>query len=50
MAKASPVNKAAEAKATRIMIDRVEEKFDLKPTCLVGDTNYGSASHAGVDG
>jgi transposase len=44
---ASPVNKAAEAKATRIMIDRVEEKFDLKPTRLVGDTNYGSAAMLG---
>jgi len=44
---ASAVNKAAEAKATRIMIDRVEERFDLKPTRLVGDTNYGSAAMLG---
>lgn len=29
------------------MIDRVEEKFDLKPTRLVGDTNYGSAAMLG---
>ena len=40
---ASQVNSAAEASATRIMIDRVEEKYDIKPTRLVGDTNYGSA-------
>ena len=44
---ASPVNKAAEAKATRTMIDRVEETFDLKPKRLVGDTNYGSAAMLG---
>lgn len=29
------------------MIDRVEEKFDLKPARLVGDTNYGSAAILG---
>jgi transposase len=44
---ASAVNKAAEANATRIMVDRVEEKFDLKPVRLVGDTNYGSAAMLG---
>jgi transposase len=44
---ASAVNKAAEAKATRTMIDRVEETFDLKPKRLVGDTNYGSAAMLG---
>jgi len=44
---ASKVNKAAEAEATRIMIDWVEEKFDLKPERLVGDTNYGSAAMLG---
>ena len=26
------------------MIDRVEDKYDLKPDRLVGDTNYGSAA------
>jgi hypothetical protein len=26
------------------MIDRVEDRFDLKPERLVGDTNYGSAA------
>lgn len=44
---ASAVNKAAEAEATRTMIDRVEETFGLKPERLVGDTNYGSASMLG---
>jgi transposase len=41
---ASAVNSAAEGEATRTMIDRVEDKFDLKPERLVGDTNYGSAA------
>jgi transposase len=44
---ASAVNKAAEVNATRTMIDRVEERFDLKPNRLVGDTNYGSAAMVG---
>jgi transposase len=44
---ASSVNKAAEANAARTMIDRVEERFDMKPTRLVGDTNYGSAAMLG---
>jgi hypothetical protein len=39
----STVNSGAEAKATRMMIDRVEEKYDIKPARLVGDTNYGTA-------
>lgn len=41
---ASAVNSSAEVEATRTMIDRVEDKFDLKPERLVGDTNYGSAA------
>lgn len=44
---ASPVNKTAEANATRTMLNRVEEKFDIKPERLVGDTNYGSADMLG---
>ena len=44
---ASTVNKAAEVVATQTMIDRVEEKFKLKPSRLAGDTNYGSAAMLG---
>jgi IS5 family transposase len=44
---ASSVSKSAEVDATKTMLDRVEEKFDLKPTRLVGDTNYGSAAMLG---
>ncbi len=44
---ASAVSKAAEVDATKTMIDRVEEKFEIKPERLVGDTNYGSAAMLG---
>ncbi len=44
---ASAVNKAAEVNATRAMMERVEDKFELKPDRLVGDTNYGSAAMLG---
>ena len=44
---ASAVNKMAEVEATKIMIDRVEEKFAIKPRRLVGDTNYGDAAMLG---
>jgi hypothetical protein len=37
----------AEVEATKIMIDRVEEKFAIKPRRLVGDTNYGIAAMRG---
>jgi len=47
---ASQVNSAAEASATRIMIDRVEEKYDMKPARLVGGHQLGLCAHAGVDG
>jgi hypothetical protein len=41
---ASAVNKMAEVHASKIMIDRVEEKFAIKPRRLVGATNYGIAA------
>ena len=44
---ASSVSKSAEVDATKKMLDRVEEKFGLKPARLVGDTNYGSAAMLG---
>ena len=40
----SAVNKTAEVEATKTMIERVEDKFGIKPERLVGDTNYGSAA------
>jgi len=44
---ASTVNKIAEVEATKTMIDRVEEKFAIRPRRLVGDTNYGVAAMLG---
>jgi transposase len=44
---ASQVNKAAEVEATKTMIERVEDKYGMKPDRLVGDTNYGSAAMLG---
>ena len=44
---ASAVSSTAEARATRIMIDRVEAKYDIKPKRLVGDTNYGTSPMLG---
>lgn len=44
---ASAVSKLAEVEATKTMINRVEEKFAIKPQRLVGDTNYGVAAMLG---
>lgn len=44
---ASSVSKTAEVNATKTMIDRVERKFKIKPSRLVGDTNYGIATMLG---
>ena len=41
---ATPAARHDEMDATRTMIDRVEDRFDLKPERLVGDTVYGSAA------
>lgn len=40
---ASSVSKTAESNATKIMVDRFEDKYDIKSKRLVGDTNYGTA-------
>ena len=39
----STANRAQEAETTRTMIDRVEERFGIKPKRLIGDTAYGTA-------
>src|SRR6202007_2400393 len=36
-----------EVNATRTMVDRVEQRFGIKPTHLIGDTAYGNASTLG---
>ena len=40
---ATPTNRTAEVESTKMMIERVEERFDLTPERLIGDTAYGAA-------
>lgn len=40
---ATPAYRPDEVNATRTMIDRVEDRFDIKPQRLIGDTAYGTA-------
>ena len=44
---ATPTLRTAEVNATRTMIERVEERFDLKPERLIGDMAYGAAPMLG---
>ena len=39
----TPSVRTAEVESTRTMLDRAEEKFEVKPNRLIGDTAYGSA-------
>ena len=40
---ATPAHRTQEVQATKAMVQRVQERFDIKPKRLVGDTAYGSA-------
>jgi hypothetical protein len=40
----STANRTQEAETNRTMIDRVEDRFGLKPQCLIGDAAYGTAA------
>jgi transposase len=40
---ATPAYRIDEVNSTKTMIDRVEDRFDMKPDRLVGDTAYGVA-------
>ena len=44
---ATPAHKTDEINAAKTMIERVEERFDLKPDRLIGDTNHGTAAILG---
>ncbi len=44
---ATPAFRTDEVNATRTMIDRVEERFEMKPTRLIGDMAYGAAELLG---
>jgi hypothetical protein len=39
----TPACRTAEVESTKIMIERVEEQFHIKPDRLIGDTAYGTA-------
>jgi transposase len=41
---ATAAHRIAETEATKVMIDRVEARLDLKPKRLIADTAYGTAS------
>ena len=40
---ATPAHRSEEVDATKTMIERVEQKFDVLPKRLVADTAYGAA-------
>jgi transposase len=44
---ATPALRTAEVNATKTMIDRVEQRFGMKPKRLIGDTAYGTAEMLG---
>ncbi len=44
---ATPAHRTQEVESTKTMVDRVEQRFDMKPDRLVGDTAYGTASMLG---
>ena len=41
---ATPANRTAEVESAKTMVDRVEQRFELTPERLIGDTAYGTAS------
>jgi len=40
---ATPAHRTAEVDSTKTMVDRVEERFDIIPDRLIGNTAYGTA-------
>ena len=44
---ATPAHRTAEVESTKLMVDRVEERFGLKPERLIADTAYGTAPMRG---
>jgi transposase len=40
---ATPAVRSAEVDSTKVMIERVEDRFGIKPKRLIGDTAYGTA-------
>jgi len=46
-AEGTPANRSFEVASTRTMMERVEERFEIKPEKLIGDTAYGLAGLLG---
>jgi transposase len=44
---ATPAHRTAEVECTKVMVERVEERFDLTPERLIADTAYGAAPMLG---
>ena len=44
---ATPANRTFEVESTQHMLERVEERFEIKPRTLIGDTAYGTAKMLG---
>jgi hypothetical protein len=40
---ATPARRTEEVESTKVIVDRVEERFDIKPERLIADTAYGTA-------
>lgn len=40
---ATPAHRSREVESTKVMIERVERRYDMKPKRLMGDTAYGTA-------
>lgn len=41
---ATPAHRTQEVESTKTMVDRVEQRFNLKPSRLAGDTAYGTGA------
>ena len=44
---ATPARRTEEVESTKLMVDRVEERFNIKPERIIADTAYGSAPMLG---
>lgn len=42
-----PLHRIEETEATKVMVNRVEERLGVKPAHLIGDTAYGTGAMLG---
>jgi len=45
--KTTTANRKAEVESAKVMVERVEERFEMKPKRLIDDTAYGTAKMLG---